>query len=59
MSVVTTPTSLGSGVTRVQAPGVPPQPDQPSKLNKPCTLPVQVTRTESPKYPDLNQSGRK
>jgi hypothetical protein len=55
MSIVTTPTSLGSGVTRVGRPGVPPQPDQPSELNKATKIPVQVTRAESPAYPDLNR----
>jgi hypothetical protein len=59
MSIVTTPTSLGSDVTRVGRPGVPPQPDEPSELNKATQLPVQITRTESPRYPDLNQNRRK
>jgi len=55
MPIVSENTPLGSGVTRVGRPGVPPQPDQPSELNKATQPPVQVTRNESPKYPDLNR----
>lgn len=59
MTIVTTTTSLGSGVTRVGRPGVPSQSDEPSELNKANQPPVQITRTESPQYPDLNRRGQR